>query len=246
VPFSSLPPFPVPPYLQYFKSFWINVLPGAFGQTIELLIPAEAAPLSQAEPAATESLAARNLPWYLGWLDWIAPPAAAQPAPKAPAVGAHVDPQALPEPEDWYIRLKVDNPVTGWQDHGTLLGQLTDAQSGYDPHDLKEMAPFAQPYLTLVFPHPEWGDKSGDYASDFRPAAGRKADAWTFEIHAEPVGSKVFLSWEGDRDIFKRSRLTDLATGKTIKPADSRWAKKGYPVILTGAVQRFTWRYLGR
>ncbi|MFM8444419.1 MAG: hypothetical protein ACKN9W_13930, partial [Methylococcus sp.] len=36
--------------LQYFKSFWVKVLPGAVGKTIELLIPAEANTLSQAAP----------------------------------------------------------------------------------------------------------------------------------------------------------------------------------------------------
>ena len=31
--------------------------------------------------------------------------------------------------------------------------------------DLPEMAPFSTPYLTIVFPHDDWGDRAGDYAS---------------------------------------------------------------------------------
>ncbi len=233
--------------LRYFQSFWVNVLPGAFGQTIELLIPVEVSTkTSQAGPAATESLAAPHRPWYLGWLDWVVPPAAAQPAPRpAPAVSGHAHPQALANPEDWYVRLKVDNRVTGWQDHGLLLGQLADAKPGYDPHDQSKMAPFAKPYLMLAFPQPGWGQHQGEYATDFRPTQDRPPQDWSFEVRAEPVGSKVFLSWEGERRILKRSRLVDLQTGKTLKPAASRWARKGYPVTLKRPVTRFTWRYLG-
>lgn len=238
----------VPPYhnLRYFQSFWVNVLPGAFGQTIELLIPAEVSTfVSQVEPAGAGMLAARDLPWYLGWLDWMVPPvAAAQPAPRGPAVSGHVQPQALPDSRDWYVRIKVDNHVTGWKDHGLLLGQLMDAQPGHDPNDQSKMAPFAQPYLMLVVPQPGWGDKRGDYATDFRPVTGLP-DTWTFEIRAEPVGSQVFLSWEGDRAILKRSQLVNVATGEVVQPAAARWAKKGYPVTLDGRVTTFTWRYLG-
>jgi hypothetical protein len=48
--------------LQYFKSFWVNVLPGAAGQTVELLIPAEQTtlPLSLAAPAAAQAMAATS------------------------------------------------------------------------------------------------------------------------------------------------------------------------------------------
>jgi hypothetical protein len=224
--------------LRYFKSFWVKVLPGAFGLTVELLIPAEASTLSQVRPDA--------LPWYLVWLDWLAPPARAVERPVTPAVGPHAQAQALPA-GDWYVRLKVDNYTTGWQDHGNLLGQLAGTQVGFDGRDLEEMAPFAKPYLTIVFPHPEWGDKAGDYAADFRPQPVRRPWGmdWNFEVRAEPAGSVVFLSWEGDPVILKRSRLIDLQNGKTINPVLDKWAKKGYPITLKGAVQRYTWRYLG-
>ena len=107
------------------------------------------------------------------------------------------------------------------------------------------MAPLAKPYLTVMFPHPDWGPQAGDYGADFRPALGKPQD-WTFEVRADPLGGKVFLSWEGDRAILKRSRLVDLQTGKTLKPADDRWTQRGYPVTLIGTVQRYVWRYLGK
>ena len=54
------------------KQIWI--WNGAAG-SVELLIPAEVSPLSRLD--ADPALAGAPLPWYLGWLDWVAPPARA-------------------------------------------------------------------------------------------------------------------------------------------------------------------------
>ena len=180
------------------------------------------------------------MPWYMGWLDWVVSPAAAAPVA---AVSNHVNPQTLAKSTDWYIRLKVNNLVTGWKDQGALLGQLSDAQTGFDAHDIAKMAPFTAPYLTLVFPHPEWGSNAGDYASDFHPV-DLNAHSWSFEVRANPVGSKVFLSWEGSPELLKRSQLIEVATGKIILPTDRLWAMKGYPITLKSAVQSYTWKVL--
>jgi len=210
--------------LKYFQSFWVNVLPLGASQTIELLIPAEASTVSQAAPA--------SLPWYLGWLDWVSAPARA-------ADG------------DWQVRLGVENRVTGWKDTTNLLGQKTTAQTGYDAHDLIGMAPFATPYLSLVFPHLDWlatadGQKrAGDYDTDFRPAQGNPPTTWTFELRTSPTGGKVFITWQGDPAILKRSRLVDLQTGRIVEPTARAYAQ-GYPVVLKAGVQRYRWRYLGR
>ena len=66
--FTDEAPYPSTPNLQYFKSFWVNVLPGAYGHTIELLIPAEQSTLSfnQAAPAHLEQVVALEMPWYMG------------------------------------------------------------------------------------------------------------------------------------------------------------------------------------
>lgn len=204
--------------LQYFKSFWVKVLPGAVGQTLELLIPAEASTLSQTNPA--------DLPW----LDGVAPPARA-------ADG------------DWQVRLTVTNKVTGWKDTTNLLGQKATAKPGYDAHDLAELAPFATPYLSLVFPHPGWpavnGQKrAGNYATDFRPAAGNRPMDWAFELRGSPRGGKVFITWQADPAVLKRCRLVDRRTGQTIDPTVPVYAQ-GYPVALKSSPQRYLWRYLG-
>ena len=221
--------------LQYSTAFWVNVLPGAVGHSVKLLIPAVAAPLSllYMQPAdlglKTEPVLVAT-PWYLRLLDWVIPTAAADTAT---------------QPGEWHVRLNVDNPKTGWKDHNTVLGQLLTAKDGYDTADLVEMAPFASPYLTLVFPHPEWtGGKAGNYASDLRSASGLPM-VWNVDLQADPVGSQVVLTWQGDPAILARSKLTDTLTGKVINPADPQWAK-GYPVTLTTSVRHLTWSYLGR
>lgn len=284
-----------PGYLPYFSSFWVRTLSGAAGKTVELLIPASASPLGQAAPRRSEPASpARS--WYLGWLDWLipiaaaddfptgrhpagpptrgfSPPPAAAPRqiisdptldllttqgivvlgldPAAAAAAAHV--QAAAEGQEWTLRLKVDEPATGYKDYNSLLGQRLDARDGYDAHDLTELAPFSKPYLTLLFPRPGWGAQAGNYATDFRaalvttrgkrPVALPAAD-WPFEIRSDRPGTKVILRWEGDPVILARSRLVDPTARKTINPTAKTYAK-GYPVTLTTGTRAFTWRFLG-
>ncbi|UZR27136.1 FG-GAP repeat protein [Methylococcus mesophilus] len=187
-----------------------------------------------------------TLPWYLGWLDWVVPPAAAgQPqglAGRAAQSRGHAS--ALASLKAWYVRLSVENLALGYKDSGNVLGQLTDAQVGYDSHDLIEPAPFAAPYLTLVFPHKNWGDKAGNYASDYRPAKGLKPMSWDIEIRADQPGSEVRVSWQGHPRILARCKITDLGTGQTYAATDPSLAN-GLAVFLADKVQRLTWRYLG-
>jgi hypothetical protein len=173
--------------------------------------------------------------------------------PAAAEQAAHA--QAQLEGREWYLRLKVDEPATGYRDHNSVLGQLLTAKNGPDPADLGEMPPFATPFLTLVFPHPEWGTNAGDYASDFRsaqrlnkrgrPAPGLPAADWAFEIRTDRPGTPVVLTWEGPREILKRSRLVDRTTGRTLIPSPKVTAK-GYRVTLTTGKRSFIWRYLGQ
>jgi hypothetical protein len=285
--------------LRYFRAFWIKVLPGAYGKTIELLIPA--LPVTGQIPApASDRLAGGSPPRSFGWLDWLIAPAAAEelapdrdpavspdddgtqslaaaPNPAAAPIQPVKDPafgqwvaadqrlglsaaeairaahaKALGMGREWYVRLKVDDPATGFRDHNNVFGQLLTARDGYDPDDLVEMAPYAKPYLTLVFPHQDWKATPGDYASDFRAARaskpgitqGRNPASWTFVIRAEPLGAQVILSWEGKAEVLKRSRLIDQTTGETLQPSAAAWAN-GYPVDLRKGPRTFIWRYLG-
>jgi hypothetical protein len=273
--------------LRYFTAFWVNVLPGAFGQSVELLIPAQPGE----DTAQRGDGAARS--GLLAWLDWLIPAAAAddgvvvpgrgpeeRPArgwarppahrPSAPVRNAELDlrvveaiwsdglapeaavdkarSDALAEGLEWTLRLSVDEPATGFKDHNNLLGQLLSAADGYDAHDLIELPPYAAPYLTLVFPRPEWGAHAGDYASDFRASGegGRRAQsarhAWDFEIRADRPGSAVVVHWDGPSEILRRSVLIDRASGARLAPSHPRYAD-GYSVTLgEDGTRAFTWQ----
>ena len=161
--------------------------------------------------------------------------------------------QALAEGREWYLRLKVDEPATGYKDHNNVLGQLLTAKDGYDPADLGELPPYAKPYLLLVFPRPAWGEDAGDYSSDYRtappiglrswPRSGLPPADWRFEVRADRPNTPVVVNWEGPAAIVERSRLIDLATGQTLNP---RAYPQGYPVTLTAGTRAFVWRYLGQ
>lgn len=171
-----------PGNLRYFRAFFIRVLSSGRGEQIELLIPAEIStlPLSVLPPSGSERLADANRGdrgWAQALLDWLIPSAAAS----EPVAG------------DWQVRLRVENPKTGANTR-VLLGQKHTAEDGYDESDLVTMTPFASPYLTLLIPQRQWGERNGYYASDFRPADGAPT-RWTLELHMSPVGTPARLRW---------------------------------------------------
>lgn len=184
-------------------------------------------------------------------------PQAATPASAAPSARAKTqvrpNAQGIDPSREWYVRLLVDEPATGYKDHNSILGQLLSAQNAYDPRDLSELPPFGKPYMTLVFPHPEWNGQAGDYASDFRsgqklnakgrPVPGLPAADWAFTIRADRPGTPVILRWEGDPAVLRNSQLIDPTVRKPIKLKDY---PDGYPVTLTGGSRSFTWRYQGQ
>ena len=63
-------------------------------------------------------------------------------------------------------------------------------------------------------------------------------------MHGNPTGGKVWITWQGDAAILKRSRLVDLQTGRAINPT-ARTYVQGYPVMLQQQTQRYQWRYDG-
>jgi hypothetical protein len=164
--------------------------------------------------------------------------------------------EALVAGREWYVLLSVAEPATGYRDDNSVLGQLLTAHDAYDPSDLIELRPFSTPFLTLVFPRPTWGERAGDYSSDFRraqrlnargrPVAGLPPGAWPFEIRVDRPGTKVVLRWAGEAGILRQSRLIDHTTGKTINPTARAYATTGYPVTLTTGTRAFTWRFLGQ
>jgi hypothetical protein len=119
-----------------------------------------------------------------------------------------VDP---PEPGGWFVRLIAQSEDL--RDAGNVFGQLADSSDGHDRHDLVEKPVFGERYLNVVFPHPEWGEHSGDYASDFRRLGRRPSGTWTFAVQAAATVKEVGLRWDGPEDVLSKSWLVDLETG---------------------------------
>jgi FG-GAP repeat len=147
------------------------------------------------------------------------------------------------ETGEWYIRLIAESFNEGLIDRGNVLGQLETSADGHDSHDLTELDPFGEPYLTIVFPHSDWGDEAGDYTSDYHPSMGRIDDEWIFEVRTEDPNREIRLAWEPLRVLASEDPdpgeqrqwtlsdqsgeplmdtmwLQDLATGELIKAAD--------------------------
>ena len=223
--------------LQPWQGVWVQVEAASFGHTVKLLIPripkyghVPAVPTTPAAPAS------RPVEGGPALLDWLIAPAVAEPAPADRA---------------WHVRLIVEEPTLGLRDRNNVLGQLADGAVGYDEHDLPELAPFGSPFLTVVFPHPDWGPRAGDYASDYRPdrdpgAPGRPAADWRFELRADRAGYPARLRWEGPPDVLSRSELLDEDTGARYPADDPAALRDGAPATLTTPTRRFIWRFVGQ
>ncbi len=139
-------------------------------------------------------------------------------------------------PDGWYIRLIAESGDL--RDATNVFGQLGDSARGYDAHDLEELAPFGTPYLTVVFPHQDWVDHAGDYASDYhllRPES--EPDAWSFEVRSSDPAAMVTLRWEGPASQLADSLLRDLENGAQVAIA----AGGSYSFVMNGTSRRFAW-----
>jgi hypothetical protein len=223
--------------LQPWQGFWIQIHPASQGHTLKLLIP----PIPKygfTYPSTLPTVAQRPAPASPGFraLDWLIAPAAAASEPDHPA---------------WYVRLIAEEPTQPMRDRNNVFGQLSAAAPGYDRHDLPKLAPFSPPSLSVVFPHPDWGQNAGDYASDYRPnhatqSPGLPADRWHFEIRSDQSGYAVRLRWEGPPDILNRSELIDEDTGSRYPANDPAILQNGVPVAMTAPIRHFTWVYAGQ
>ena len=126
-------------------------------------------------------------------------------------------------------------------DAGNVFGQLSDSKRNFDRHDLQEQPPFSSPYLTLVFPHDDWGERAGNYASDFHKP--KPQDRWEFEIRSDEPGRQIKLCWEGDDKIIRRSALVDLETGEHRPLSQQQQGDRCLAFVMEGTRKRYQWRF---
>ncbi|MCH8126387.1 T9SS type A sorting domain-containing protein [candidate division KSB1 bacterium] len=69
---------------------------------------------------------------------------------------------------------------------------VSGASEGWDQHDRPE-APVIGEYVSVYFPHPEWGKVSPIYATDARPEP-LEGDIWEFEVKSN-IKDKVTLNF---------------------------------------------------
>ncbi len=230
--------------LQPGQGFWVKVLPGAFGSSVTLLIPA--VPSLNAGALVEQE----EWPWYATVINWLIPSAHAgesNNSRKAYAVGyaereakKKASRERLQAGIDWYVRLTVEAPLEQLVDAGNVFGQLSDSKRNFDRHDLQEQPPFSSPYLTLVFPHDDWGERAGDYASDYHKP--KPQDKWEFEIRSDEPGRQIKLCWEGEDKIISRSALEDLETGEYLYLSEQQQGSRCLAFVMEGTSKRYQWR----
>lgn len=141
-------------------------------------------------------------------------------------------------PAHWYIRLIAESG--NMIDRGNVFGQAQSSVDGYDPYDLQELDPFGNDYLTVVFPHADWDERSGNYTSDYRSyKTTRDQERWDFEVHASDPEAEVKLRWEGGDERLAHSVLVDRATNMVVRPG----ADVSYAFRMKGQTRQFTWYY---
>ncbi len=224
---------------EAFKGYWVELLQGTVGETVTLLIPKGPAtdqpscqaisplPVTEARPKSGQS---DSLPW---WLSWISTAKA----------------DNILKSGEWWVRLQADSDEAGgMSDKYNYLGWYRDSEDGKDRRDVKELPPFGSPYLTIVFPHHDWGDDNGEYASDMRKRKyWREGEEWEFVVKSDQPGREVTLSWEGyDRyRRFWRMRLVDVETGKEVRTVRRRQLQT-YTFNMYDTEHRFKWVYKTR
>jgi hypothetical protein len=155
------------------------------------------------------------------------------PAGEEPGPGRTPEPPGGAGDHSWFVRLVVESDQ--FIDDGNVLGQLPDSVNGLDSHDLEEPAPFGDAYLTIIFPHDEWGTGAWGYTSDFHASTAKPSGEWLFAVVSSGNISTVNLRLEGPAEILKVAELRDVETGQRVKIND-----EGYSFDAFSGVRHFT------
>jgi hypothetical protein len=120
------------------------------------------------------------------------------------------------DPREWTLRLTVESGEQS--DPGNLLGRLATARGGKDAHDLEELPPQGDSWLSLLFLNRAWNaEDNWGYTSDFRRAVrGEPRGTWHFVVKNSGEQREATLRWSGPRKVLKRARLIDKVNHKVI------------------------------
>ena len=119
-----------------------------------------------------------------------------------------------------------DEEEKGWQvqlvaqagravDADNYFGVASGATDGFDPHYDAPQPPDFGEYVSLSFPHPDWGMRAGRYAVDMR-ARGLRRQVWEVEVATNVPQREVWIAWPRLAEVPPEVQLTwvDLSTGQ--------------------------------
>lgn len=91
---------------------------------------------------------------------------------------------------DWSLRIGVKSDTS--RDSYNFLGVVKEASLYFDAKDLLEPPP-SPSGIRLYFPHEDWPERPGKYATDYRPPI-LDVESYKFVVEAES-GSELTLFW---------------------------------------------------
>lgn len=119
--------------------------------------------------------------------------------------------RAQTDPRAWQVGLAAS--TDGVRDTVAAFGVQTGAGAGYTSRDVPKPPPFGK-YVSVSFPHEDWGARTGRYARDLRETVSTST-TWDVLVESDEPGRQVTLSWPNiagapaDLSLV----LTDLTTG---------------------------------
>jgi len=105
--------------------------------------------------------------------------------------------QAITKPEENYLQITAK--VGNLKDSYNFIGLSNKAKDSYDKEDIEEAPPIS-PYISLSFPHSDWGKNSGSYTQDIRGIPNTKSYPekiiWNMQVRTDQIGKTVSLEWK--------------------------------------------------
>jgi hypothetical protein len=112
---------------------------------------------------------------------------------------------------DWQLTLAAT--AGNLADPTATLGVAPAAKNGYSYLDIPTPPPFG-PYLSVNFPHSDWGTRSGRYTRDLRGLV-TGSQSWDVNVESDSGGRAVTVSWPDLSQVPAQVSLvlTDLSNG---------------------------------
>lgn len=120
----------------------------------------------------------------------------------------------------WKLQITADTDVA--RDTENYIGEMRGATDTFNSTDAAE-PPIIDPYVSLYFPHDEWGMAAGRYAADIRSPQDDTSPLdkdWTFVVGTNEKNKPVKLSWPNISSVPGNYIITirDVAAQKNIDP----------------------------